>query len=207
MKAFKVLVVDDEKVARKCRAKMLDKLKISYDLAENGQQAIDKISAGDYALVLLDKDMPIMDGVEVLQTLCAPRASGRPATDLPAFIMVSSNEDAGALVSRYKPHVKGWVDKKHSEFNTQLLAAITAVRAIYVATDEEMPPRRRAWTTPGAGAGAGSGTGAGLQSLRRTRIWGQKHLVLHCLQPCCALGRQACRVVHTLILAHSACKR
>ena len=43
---------------------MLDSFGYCYEVARNGQEAIDKLSPDKYSLVLLDMQMPFMDGYE-----------------------------------------------------------------------------------------------------------------------------------------------
>ncbi|MEZ5014233.1 MAG: response regulator [Chitinophagales bacterium] len=39
------------------------------DVAENGQIAVDKLQAGNYDLILMDVQMPVMDGYEAARTI------------------------------------------------------------------------------------------------------------------------------------------
>jgi len=66
-KKFKILVVDDELIVRDSLKEWLEEEGFSVDMAESGQDALDKLSANPYHLMLTDIKMPGMDGVEVLQ--------------------------------------------------------------------------------------------------------------------------------------------
>jgi len=66
-KKFKILVVDDELIVRDSLKEWLEEEGFSVDMAESGQDALDKLSANSYHLMLTDIKMPGMDGVEVLQ--------------------------------------------------------------------------------------------------------------------------------------------
>lgn len=57
-----VLLVEDKLVNRKVAELMLKNLKCIVDTAENGAIAIDKIKQNKYDIVLMDIQMPIMDG-------------------------------------------------------------------------------------------------------------------------------------------------
>ncbi|MBX9688382.1 MAG: response regulator [Candidatus Obscuribacterales bacterium] len=60
----KVLIVDDLPVNRKILSLRLKKLNLESDFAQNGPEAIEKTLSGNYALVFLDCDLPVMDGIE-----------------------------------------------------------------------------------------------------------------------------------------------
>jgi len=58
-----VLLVEDNHVNQLVAGQMLKNFGLSCDMAENGQQAVDKIeSNNDYDIVFMDIQMPIMDG-------------------------------------------------------------------------------------------------------------------------------------------------
>jgi len=60
----KVLIVEDYKPNQKIMTLHLDKLGCAVDIAENGQRALDLFAENDYDLVLMDIQMPVMDGYE-----------------------------------------------------------------------------------------------------------------------------------------------
>ncbi len=65
---FRILVVDDELIVRDSLKEWLEiEEGFSVDMAESGQEALDKLGENDYRLMLLDIKMPGMDGVEVLE--------------------------------------------------------------------------------------------------------------------------------------------
>lgn len=67
---MKVLIVDDAKIMRSIVKRTLRKAGFSgLDVieAENGQDALDKLRASSFDLVLSDWNMPTMDGYQLLQ--------------------------------------------------------------------------------------------------------------------------------------------
>lgn len=64
-----VLVVDDNQLNREMLARFMMKMGHTCDYASNGREALAKIDAGDYDLVLLDIIMPEMNGLQVLKQL------------------------------------------------------------------------------------------------------------------------------------------
>ena len=63
----RLLVIDDNSVNRMVLSRNLEKQGHIVDIAENGQEGLEKIRAQAFDLVLLDIEMPIMDGFQVLE--------------------------------------------------------------------------------------------------------------------------------------------
>lgn len=64
------LVVDDNMVVRAIHHRLLQDLGIENQVAVNGKEAVDVHSSGQYFdLILMDMDMPVMNGIEVLLLL------------------------------------------------------------------------------------------------------------------------------------------
>jgi two-component system, sensor histidine kinase and response regulator len=59
-----ILLVEDNKINQIVATKLLQSLGLKVDVAEDGKSAIEKIEQGDYLVVLMDIQMPIMDGKE-----------------------------------------------------------------------------------------------------------------------------------------------
>ena len=70
----RLLVVDDNKVNRLLLARGLELQGHQVVSAENGRAALDKLRAEAFDLVLLDIEMPEMDGFQVLEQLAADSA-------------------------------------------------------------------------------------------------------------------------------------
>jgi CheY-like chemotaxis protein len=58
----RVLVVEDQPLNREVAEGMLKALGLQVDGAADGQQALEKLAATSYDVVLLDCQMPVMDG-------------------------------------------------------------------------------------------------------------------------------------------------
>ena len=86
----KVLVVDDEPAIRALVAKIVERAGHPVDTARDGAEAIEKLEAGDYAVVVLDLMMPNVDGYGLIRHLKA-RGGNQPA------IIVVSAGDSAAL--------------------------------------------------------------------------------------------------------------
>jgi signal transduction histidine kinase/ActR/RegA family two-component response regulator len=94
----KVLVVDDNEVNLLVAQRMLEALGFQVDLAASGKEAIDAAAIYDYAAILIDSQMPGMDGNEA--TAIIRRAEGvqkhTPIIALTANAMAPDREKAFA---------------------------------------------------------------------------------------------------------------
>ena len=64
LEGLKVLLVEDNLINRKLAKKLLDKRGVSVICAENGKQALDMLNGKKFDLILMDVQMPVMDGFE-----------------------------------------------------------------------------------------------------------------------------------------------
>lgn len=62
--APKVLLVEDNKINQIVAVKLLKSLGLDVDVANDGAEAITKVEQHDYPVVLMDIQMPVMDGME-----------------------------------------------------------------------------------------------------------------------------------------------
>lgn len=67
LQAFQILVVDDEQIARTNLEYILRKEGYGVDTAANGEEALQKIKACPYDLILTDLKMEKMDGLQLLE--------------------------------------------------------------------------------------------------------------------------------------------
>ena len=62
LQGVKVLLVEDYPINIKLATKFLERWKINIDIAENGKIAVEKFRINKYDLILMDIQMPVMDG-------------------------------------------------------------------------------------------------------------------------------------------------
>ena len=65
----KVLLVEDDKVNQMIAIKMLKKFNCEVTLANNGQEAVDLFSENKFDLVLMDIQMPVMNGIDAAKLI------------------------------------------------------------------------------------------------------------------------------------------
>ena len=88
-----LLVVDDNEANRDMLSRRLERLGYSVAVAESGREALERVAAGPFDLVLLDIVMPEMDGYEVLIRLKSDDA----LRHIPVIVLSASDETEGAV--------------------------------------------------------------------------------------------------------------
>jgi CheY-like chemotaxis protein len=66
-----VLLAEDNSINQLVAQKMLQKWKVNVQLAKNGQEACELVANNKFDVVLMDLDMPVMDGYEATQNIQA----------------------------------------------------------------------------------------------------------------------------------------
>ena len=69
LEGHRVLLVDDNAINQEIVAGLLENSHIELSVASNGQEAVDMFSSKVYSLILMDIQMPIMDGYEATRII------------------------------------------------------------------------------------------------------------------------------------------
>ena len=72
------LIVDDSRVIRKVSRHIVESFEFEVSEAENGQDALAKCEEGMPDLILLDWNMPVMNGIEFICELRRLNGGGQP---------------------------------------------------------------------------------------------------------------------------------
>ena len=64
-----ILIVDDNRINRMVTRKVLESCEYSCSEAENGEIAVEKVTAEVFDLILMDLNMPVMDGYEAVEVI------------------------------------------------------------------------------------------------------------------------------------------
>jgi CheY-like chemotaxis protein/HPt (histidine-containing phosphotransfer) domain-containing protein len=64
-----ILIADDNLINQQVLKGLLEDFPIILDLVENGQEAVEMVMAGKYDLILMDMEMPVMDGREAIKRI------------------------------------------------------------------------------------------------------------------------------------------
>jgi len=68
-KSEKILLCEDNKTNQLIASKVLKKLGLEVDVANNGQEGLELFEEKDYRLILMDMQMPVMDGLEAAKKI------------------------------------------------------------------------------------------------------------------------------------------
>jgi sigma-B regulation protein RsbU (phosphoserine phosphatase) len=116
----RVLVVDDSRLMRLALIRSLRELGVeSVAEAGNGQEALDRIRVEEFDVMLLDIEMPVMSGTELLQVMKQERALQR----LPV-IVISSTEQIDTAVKCIEAGAEDYLPKTYNP--TLLRARVTS---------------------------------------------------------------------------------
>lgn len=86
-----VLVAEDNLMNQRVMQVFLQKLGLDCVVVENGQAAIDLLQQSDFAIVLMDIQMPVLDGLSATKAI---RSGATPRPDIP-IVVVSANAMSG----------------------------------------------------------------------------------------------------------------
>jgi len=104
------LVVDDSMVVRKVARRILERHGFTVREAEDGQKALDACRAEMPRAVLLDRNMPVMDGIGFLRAL---RAEYGP--DEPVVVMCTTEAGTEKILEGLEAGAQEYVMKPFDE--------------------------------------------------------------------------------------------
>ena len=83
----RILVAEDNKVSQKLVRSMLQRMGYIVTIADNGQIAVDELGKADFDLVLMDVQMPVMDGIVATKQI---RSLGSSKANIPVIGLTAS---------------------------------------------------------------------------------------------------------------------
>ena len=104
---MRILVVDDMSTMRRIVKNIFKQLGFAnIEEAENGRDALDRLKAGKFDLVVSDWNMPVMPGIELLKNIKAD-----PALKHIPVLMVTAEAHQGNLVEAIQAGVSNYIVK------------------------------------------------------------------------------------------------
>jgi signal transduction histidine kinase len=111
----RILVVDDKERERITLSKLLSKFKVEVHTADSGQAALSQLIRHSYALVLLDIQMPRMDGIETARLM----RNNTHTENIPIIFLTAYDKDEINMLQGYKV---GAIDYLFKPINEEILS-------------------------------------------------------------------------------------
>ncbi len=123
---IKVLAVDDDESYRKYLNMLLRKLQFDVKLAANGREAIGLLTSEDFDLVLLDLQMPELNGLDTLKRM---RAEDREKS--PYAVLLTANADTQTKIEALESGFDDFMSKStpEPEIKAKLKSAVRIIRS------------------------------------------------------------------------------
>jgi len=102
-----ILLAEDNPVNQRVARLMLQRLGYRCDLAANGLEVLDALALRDYDLILMDMQMPEMDGVQTTREIC----ERFPAGQLPRIFAMTANVSPADRESCSSAGMDGFIGK------------------------------------------------------------------------------------------------
>ncbi|GAB1445110.1 hypothetical protein MASR2M41_07720 [Flammeovirgaceae bacterium] len=140
LKDLRILLAEDNDINRLYATSILKIWGCSADVAENGYVALEKVRNNDYDIILMDIQMPVMDGFEASKAI---KMSGAPKNQIPIIALTANSsaidiekclaagmtdcigkpftpENLFAVLLKYGEHKLNHFDKKQEKENIDL---------------------------------------------------------------------------------------
>jgi two-component system chemotaxis response regulator CheY len=100
------LIVDDSRVVRKVARRIVEDLRFEADEAADGQQALDACRKGMPDAVLLDWNMPVMNGIDFLRAL-----RREPGGERPVVVFCTTENDMNHIAEAMRSGANEYIMK------------------------------------------------------------------------------------------------
>ncbi|MFW5758186.1 MAG: response regulator [Bacteroidota bacterium] len=112
IQSLRILLVEDKVVNQKVISLMLQSMQHKVTLAVNGEDALQKYKPGSFDLILMDIQMPVMDGITATEKLKEKYKKG-----LPPIVGLSANAFEGDREKYMKKGMDEYLTKPVKEYD------------------------------------------------------------------------------------------
>jgi two-component system CheB/CheR fusion protein len=96
VRKLRVLLAEDDQISQTAIRLMLEKAGHKATVAQNGREALSLLAAGNFDLILMDIQMPVLDGLEAIRAIREGKAQGEnpgiPIIAMTAYAMTGDRE-------------------------------------------------------------------------------------------------------------------
>ena len=131
---LRILLAEDNAVNQMLAGRLLAQLGYRMDVAGDGEEAIQAVERQTYDLVLMDVQMPNLDGLEATRRIVARW----PAGERPRIVAMTGNAMSEDRAACFAAGMDGYIAKPIRP--AELLAELEATPALAVATASPAPP-------------------------------------------------------------------
>lgn len=135
-----VLLVEDNPTNQEVALALLEQRGLRADIAENGQEALDSVAKKNYDLILMDIQMPVMDGLEAARRIRELPGHDRKALPIVAFTAHALEDDyQKSMEWGMNSHITKPIDPKL--FYRELERWLPLAESIAPETEDDQPHR------------------------------------------------------------------
>lgn len=120
---MRILVAEDDRISRTVLLRSLERLGYECEAAENGMEALVKLDAGDFDMVISDWMMPALDGLELCRQVRA--RADRHGSRYIYFVMLTALESKDSFVAGMEAGADDYLTKPldREQLRARLIAA------------------------------------------------------------------------------------
>ncbi|MEO5334827.1 MAG: response regulator, partial [Magnetococcus sp. YQC-5] len=107
----RVLLAEDNTINQLVARELLERVGVTVEIVDNGQEAVWRLESGSFDAVLMDVQMPVMDGHTATRTIRTnPKFASLPIIAMTAHVLESAREES--LASGMNDHLTKPIDIK-----------------------------------------------------------------------------------------------
>lgn len=134
----RILIAEDIEFNQLVMQKHLEKLKFSFEFANDGMSVLEKLDQTSYDIILMDMQMPVMDGSETIKQI---RSSASDFRNIP-IIAITASIKGDAMARCLEAGADDYLPKPFeiSELNSKIFKLVSEKRKnIHMENQSEMP--------------------------------------------------------------------